>query len=703
MDLQPSTLLGVSLLVLSIGALGCGGTGRAGIGDDAGTSGSAAPDASATDAPRETASSHPEAGGDGGCDPNIPLSATLVPVNDPKSFKDFAPNQTACPVAGTACTYQDLQINFTTCAGPVDGFRFRYIRPLDASVPDPSHVPAIISEPGSGACWFGESSFDAVDETAATNGAIVLEVAPRGQYLCYLPGDALYHQSDWLGPETLADYDRLLFAFTKGWVDPKLQADPTRLGIHGVSHGGVASFLFGRLSHIPAVTGQPFALVMPELGNPDIASWSINGFDPNDLVGILAGTESATTPWGAMRIDGLVGWEFEYPGAFASSYAAAVAAGDGVPTWAPQFAERSAHDDAAETDVTTFVNNTKHFLGVTATEDCIIPHQGAYDFYQQIQKASGGTDVRLLSPVEYHSCGDTAASLASSLGYLPKVTDANSELMGQWTSSIRSSWISRYLIGIPPKLAGTSLPPSPDPGAGDPSAQPEWMFLLADEGLGTTVPNVYTSSPPGALATTSQTYLLASGTTTINGAVVSLDSATLSYDAETYTELNLVAPAWNESANEEIDIDFPVTTDDFVVIGQPDLTLFVHETSTPAADYSFTVILEDIRPGEPAPWPVGSERRFSHTNTGTPTKQEIKMDTVKSRFKNGDTLRVAITNIALMDPVGGTNTAPMFAPSLNTFTVAFQSSLAGQPSQLVLPTVPYATLTKAPADWQIQE
>jgi hypothetical protein len=697
-------LLGVPLLGLTLVTGACGTSG-AGIGSDGGKSGRDEPDASA-DAPREAESSRGEAGGDGGCDPNIPLSATIVLINDPLEFKDLAPHPTACPGAGMACTYQDLQINFTTCAGSVDGFRFRYLRPNDASVTHPDRVPALISEPGSGACWVGQSTFDVVDETAATQGAIVLEVAPRGQFLCYLKGDTLYQSSDWLGPQTLGDYDRLLLAFTHGWVDPTYHADPAHLGIHGVSHGGLASFLYGRATHVPAVTGQPLALVMPELGNPDLASWSLDGFDTNDLHGIFEGTASASTPWGAMRLDGLVGWEFEYPGsAFATPFTAAVDTGDGVPTWEAQFLARSAHDDAQETRVKVFTQNTKHFLAVTATEDCIIPHQGTFDFYEQVKKATGGADARLLSPVAYHSCGDTAATLKSSYGYLPKVTGANSQLMGEWASSIRSAWISRYLIGDAPKGVGTSLPSPPDPGKDDPTAQPEWMFLLADEGLGADVPYVYTSAPPGALTTTLQTFALEKGATSVSGTSIDFDSATLSYNAATDTKLNLVTPTWNEAAAAEIDVDFLVTADDFVIIGQPDLTLFIHETSAPAADYSFTVILEDIRPGE-APWPIGSERRFSHTDTGAVTKQEIKMDTVKSRIKKGDTLRVAITNIALMDPVGGTHAAPMFAPSLNTFTAAFQSSYEGEESQLVLPTVPYTSLTRAPTtpvNWQIQQ
>jgi predicted acyl esterase len=191
------------------------------------------------------------------------------------------------------------------------------------------------------------------------------------------------------------------------------------------------------------------------------------------------------------------------------------------------------------------------------------------------------------------------------------------------------------------------------------------------------------------------------------GTAKSLDSATLSYDPGTDTVLNIVSPRWNQSAASEIDIDFPITTDDFVVVGQPDLVLFVNETSTPAQEYSFTVLLEDIRPGQPTPWPVGSGRRYSHTNTGVPSKQEILMDTVKSRFKNGDTLRVVITNIALMTPVptsiAPSGEVPMYAPAINKFTVAFQSALAGESATLTLPTIPASSLVLAPPAWQIMQ
>jgi hypothetical protein len=224
------------------------------------------------------------------------------------------------------------------------------------------------------------------------------------------------------------------------------------------------------------------------------------------------------------------------------------------------------------------------------------------------------------------------------------------------------------------------------------------------------------SSPPGSssLSTESTVFTLSAGVTSTGGSVlgvdggtaINLDSATLSYDPGTSTELNIVSPTWNQSAASEIDIDFPITTDDFVVMGQPDLVLFVHETSTPPQDYSFTVLLEDIRPGAATPWPVGSGRRYSHTHTGVPGRQEILMDTVKSRFKNGDTLRVVITNIALSTPVetsiapGGE--VPMYAPAINKFTVAFQSSLDGQSATLTLPTIPASSLTLAPPAWQIQ-
>jgi hypothetical protein len=205
---------------------------------------------------------------------NDPTSATVGPITgaDAAHFTNLASTPVNCP-GSYACTYQDAEVDFDTSAGQVTGFRFRYLRPKN--IADPSHVPILISVPGTGDCDVGDAVPDPIDLEAANNGAAVLEMAPRGHVLCYFSGDALYQQGDEIGPNTFGDYDRLVAAFTRGWIDPTLHGDPTRVGIHGASYGGLTGYYYGRQSCVPAITGSPLALVIGEAGSPYIGDGEV--------------------------------------------------------------------------------------------------------------------------------------------------------------------------------------------------------------------------------------------------------------------------------------------------------------------------------------------------------------------------------------------------------------------------------------------
>jgi hypothetical protein len=643
-----------------------------------------------------------DAGGDTksegrGCDPNVPTAVTYagpIASADVPFFKNAGKDvRTASPApcgTGFDCTYQDLEIDYLTCAGAVKGSRLRYVRPDPTHVANADAVPVLLEEPGTGDCSVGDPSPSDLAMSAASHGAAVFETAPRGHSDCYFTGDALYQASDWMGPLNLGDDDRLLLAYVQGWVDKAFKGDPRRLGITGGSHGGLTSYFFGRTTHVPGATGYPLALVAPIDGNPDFGSWGAPGFDPNDLTLLLLGKAPNNTPWGSFRLSGEPAQIDVFPGPlFATPLEAAATAQSGLPGVVDDGAERSAHDDVTGTITTTFRKNVAHFFAKMGSQDCIIPHQGNFDFYDQLLAASF-PGARLVSPLSYHSCTNTP------YGYGPMFSAQTSTAVQNWTTLIQSAWVDRYLIGIAPvSLSTAEKPPPPDPGADDPSAEPEWMFMLADESLGSTPPNVYMAKHPGShdgLSTSNTTFDLSA-----------IEGKTLSYDPEGMgTSLDLHQPAWNTSGAAEMDLDFAVT-EDFVVIGQPTVTLNLGLTR--GESFALTAILYDIRPGEPAPWPVGSERRYAHPASGAEVvSQTITLDTIIHRFKAGDTLRLALANLAVIVPTGPYGTSPMFAPSLSDFEVEFHAggSAKGSSSTLVLPTIPGTALVKAPGAWQIQ-
>jgi hypothetical protein len=676
------------LAVANVLSIGCSGAENATSASSVASSDSAGGD--------DPARSNDAGGGSDGavgstpsCDVNNPISViSVAPISDAKNFAtpvDVRNAPTPCG-DGYACTFQDVEIAFNTCAGKISGFRARYVRPLDANIADKQRVPSMISIPGTGDCSVGDALPDVMNMVAAQAGVAVFAMAPRGHTSCYFAGDDLADQSDWIGPDTLGDYDRVALAFARGLLDKALKGDPARIGVMGGSNGGISSYFYGRQSHVPSITHAPLALVMPEEANPDSDSWPMPGLDPADLPALAAGSAGFDMPWGSFRLSGEPPQQDVYPGPLYNDLLRAdVLADNALASWSTKNAWRSAHDDAAGTVVNTFKNQVKYTLAEQGSQDCIVPHAGAFSFFDELSNA-GVKNARLLSPVDFHSC---ASDLSPATGYLPKFTAANRTAIATWERNINGGWIYRYLVGV--------APPAPyvDPGATGASAQPDWMFMLADEANGSGTPNVYTAAHPGALVVTNSNVTLP------------IDGKTLAYDPNGMgTQLDLKKPAWNEAARAEVDLDFPISQDT-VVVGQPDVVLFVNEAT--GQPFTFTVLLEDVTPasGETAAivWPVGSERRFSHTSTAAISRQEILIDTMVHRFRAGHVMRLAISNLGLMVPTGPNGTSPMFAPSLDKYAITFHASAAsgGEMAHATVPTILGSALVKAPAAWQISE
>jgi hypothetical protein len=615
---------------------------------------------------------------------NDPTSATVSAITGEAAthFAHLESTAVDCPT-GYACTFEDAEADFDTQAGPVTGFRFRYVRPKH--IADPSHVPILISVPGTGDCYVGDAVPDPIDLEAANNGAAVLEVAPRGHTACYFAGDALYLQADEIGPNTLADYDRLAAAFTRGWIDSTVHGDPAHVGIHGPSYGGLTSYFYGRQSCVPAITGSPLALVIGEAGSPDLGEWGVPGFDPADVASIRDGTAAYETPWGAIKLDPYQPTIFPGP-LFNDPLRQDVLADVNPAYWfgPDKFPWRSAHDDQAATDTTTFRQNVTHFLGVIGSQDCTVPHAGAMDFYADLV-ANGMTNARLVSPIYLHTCH----ALDTQDGFLPKPTAKNADLVGQWTQNLEGGWIARYLLNIPPP------PPLLDPGANSPTNQPTWMYMLGDEGALPTPPNVYSGPVPTLVQTELSSLTLPSD----------LTGKTLSYDPAGHgTQLDLKDPAWNEAARAQVCVDFPVGSTDTVVIGQPELVVYGQETSQ--QPYSFTAILEDVFSSTDCTnciWPVGSERRYRRAGAGA--SQDIDLDIMVHRFRAGHTMRIVISNLAiLIHPAPGfPDGFPMYAPSTTPYTIKFSAtdpSGTGKPANITVPVLSGAP-TLAPPAWQL--
>jgi len=617
---------------------------------------------------------------------NDPTSATVKPITGDAAqhFQYLHNTPVDCPT-GYNCTFQDAEVDFNTQAGPVTGFRFRYVRPKN--IADPNHVPVLISVPGTGDCMVGNQFPDPIDLVAANNGAAVLAVAPRGHVACYFSGDALYNQADEFGPNTMADYDRLVTAFTRGWIDPTVHGDATHVGIHGDSYGGVSSYIYGRQSCVPGITGSPLALVIGEAGSPDVGEWPAPGVDPSDLASIRDGTAPYATPWGAIKID--PGQQVEYPGPLFDDPLRQDVLSDVNPAYwfgPDKFGWRSAHDNQDATDTTTFRQNVTHFLAITGSEDCTVPHAGAIDFFADLI-ANGMTNARLVSPIYLHGCHQ----LDKQDGFLPKPTQQNAQMVETWKENLEEGWIARYVVGI--------TPPTPllDPGAGSPTNQPVWMYMLGDEGTLSTPPNVYAGTVPTQIQADVSSLTLPSDIT----------GKTLSYDpGGKGTQVDLKIPAWNEAARADVCADFPVGQTDAVVVGQPELTVYGQEMSQ--QPYSFTVVLEDVFSsssctGGTCIWPVGSERRYRRAGAGA--SQDINLDTMVHHFAAGHTMRVVISNLAILTHADDNypNGYPMYAPSITPYTVKFSAADPegkGDPANIKVPLLSGAP-TLAPAAWQL--
>jgi len=618
---------------------------------------------------------------------NDPTAATMRAITGLAThFKNLKSTPADCP-NGYDCTYQDGEVDFDTPAGQVTGFRFRYVRPKH--IADPNQVPVLISVPGTGDCMVGNESPDAIDLEAAQNGAAVLEVAPRGHVLCYFSGDALYRRADEIGPNTFGDYDRLVAAFTRGWIDSTVHGDPAHIGIHGESYGGLSSYFYGRQSCLPSITGSPLALVIGEAGSPDIGEWTVQGFDPTDVVSIRDGTADYATPWGAIKLD--PGQQIEYPGPlFDDPLRADVLADVNPAFWfdSDNFGWRSAHDDQAATDTTTFRQNVSHFLGIIGSQDCTIPHVGATKFFADLI-ANGMTNARLVSPIYLHGCHRPDKHD----GFLPKPTRQNAQLITKWTANLEGGWIARYLLGIAPP------PPLLDPGADSPTNQPTWMYMLGDEGVLDTPPNVYSGPVPTLVQTKWRALMLPDD----------LTGKRLSYDPDGQgTHVDLKRPTWNERARAELGFDFPVGQTDAVVIGQPELVVYGWETSN--QPYSFTVVLEDVFSSSDCPngtciWPVGSGRRYRRADACS--RQDMRLDSIVHRFAASHTMRVVISNLAILTHADDKNYPdgyPMYAPSTTPYTVEFSvtdPSGTGEPANVKMP-IQSGALTLAPSAWQLQ-
>lgn len=614
---------------------------------------------------------------------NDPTSAMMHFVTaDASHFKNLENTPVDCPT-GYGCTFQDAEVDFDTQAGAVTGFRFRYVRPK--LIADPNHVPILVSVAGTGDCWVGDPSPDTIDMEAANNGAAVLEVAPRGHVACYFPGDALYLQGDEIGPNTLADYDRLVAAFTRGWIDSTVHGDPAHVGIHGASYGGLSAYFYGRQSCVPTITGSPLALVIGEAGSPDLGEWAVPGFDPTDVASIRDGTADYETPWGAIKNDPYQ--QTTYPGPLFNDPLREDVLADVNPAYwfgPDELGWRSAHDDQDATDTTTFRQNVTHFLGVIGSQDCTVPHAGAMDFYADLV-ANGMTNARLVSPIYLHTCH----SPATQDGFLPKPTPQNAELIGQWLQNLEGGWIARYLLNIPPP------PPLLDPGADSPTNQPTWMYMLGDEGVLPTPPNVYSGPVPTLVQTEVRSLTLPSD----------LTGETLSYDpAGQGTQLDLKHPAWNEAARAKVCVDFPVGQTDAVVIGQPELVVYGQEKSQ--QPYSFTAILEEVFSSTDCTnciWPVGSERRYRRADANS--SQDIDLDTMVHRFRAGHTMRIVFSNLAILihPDVGFPDGYPMYAASTTPYTIKFFATDpdgTGEPANIKVPVLSGAP-TLAPPAWQL--
>ncbi|MGH9499197.1 MAG: hypothetical protein ACRD3L_08640 [Terriglobales bacterium] len=618
---------------------------------------------------------------------NDPTSATVGTITGDaaKHFAHLVSTPVDCPT-GYACTYQDAEVDFDTQAGPVTGFRFRYLRPKN--IADPAHVPVLISVPGTGDCYVGDPSPESIDLEAATNGAAVLEVAPRGHVACYFSGDALYQQSDEIGPNTFGDYDRLVAAFTRGWIDTTVHGDPTRVGMQGASYGGLSGYYYGRQSCVPAITGSPLALVIAEAGSPYIAAGTVQGLDPTDVTAILDGTAAFDTPWGSLKFS--PDQQINYPGPLFNDPLRQDVLADVNPAhwFGPDvFGWRSAYDDQADTDTTTFRQNVNHFLGLIGSEDCTIPHAEAMEFFANLV-ANGMTNARLVSPIYLHGCHQPNTPD----GFLPKPTQQNAQLITQWKENLEGGWIARYLLSI--------APPSPllDPGAGSPTNQPLWMYMLGDEGVLPTPPKVYSGPVPTLVPENVSALTLPSD----------LTGETLSYDpAGQGTQIDLKKPAWNEAARAQVCADFPVGQTDAVVIGQPEVLLYGQETSQQS--YSFTAVLEDVFPstacsGGTCVWPVASDRRYRRA--GASASQDIDLDSMIYRFAAGHTMRIVISNLAILVHADNTfpNGYPMYAPSTTPYTVKFSATDpggTGEPASIKVPVLSGAP-TLAPSAWQLQ-
>ena len=187
-----------------------------------------------------------------------------------------------------------------------------------------------------------------------------------------------------------------------------------------------------------------------------------------------------------------------------------------------------------------------------------------------------------------------------------------------------------------------------------------------------------------------------------------LTGETLSYNPDGKgTHLDLKRPAWNEAARAELRFDFPVGPTDAVVIGLFKLIVYVQETSN--QPYSFTVVLEDVFASADCPngiciWPVASGRRYRRT--GELSRQEIRLDPNAHRFAAGHTIRVVISNLAILTHADGKypDGYPMYAPSTTPYTVEFYAmapSGKGGPANMRVPILFGPLITLAPPAWQL--
>ncbi len=203
------------------------------------------------------------------------------------------------------------------------------------------------------------------------------------------------------------------------------------------------------------------------------------------------GQAAYTTPWGAPKLD--TDQQVSYPGPLFNDPLRQDVLADVNPAyWASpeEFGWRSAYDDQANTDTTTFRQNVTHFLGLIGSQDCTVPHAGAMDFFADLI-AHGMTNARLISPIYLHGCHQQDKQD----GFLPKPTSQNAELITEWKDNLEGGWIARYLLNIPPPA------PLLDPGANSPTNQPMWMYMLGDEGVLSTPPNVYSGPVPTLVQT----------------------------------------------------------------------------------------------------------------------------------------------------------------------------------------------------------